>query len=133
MLMPPEITEDPKPTTLRIEYPYMPPKELRGNSSTRWQQKSGVKNQFQDATIFRLREQNPEPMEKVNVKYIAYWCGQKIDPDNLIIGMKYALDCLTIEGIIKDDNSDFVQSITAEYHRVPRRNEIKLVMEVTEI
>ena len=117
---------------LRIEYPYMPPKELRGNSSTRWQQKSGVKNQFQDATIFRLREQNPEPMKKVNVKYIAYWCGQKIDPDNLIIGMKYALDCLTIEGIIKDDNSDFVQSITPEYHQVKTRKEVKLIMEVTE-
>ena len=131
--MPPEITEDPKPTTLRIEYPYMPPKELRGNSSMDWGPKIKIKNQFQDATIFRLREQNPEPMDQVNVKYIAYWCGKPIDRDNLVTGMKYALDCLTIEGIIKDDNPDIVKDISTEFHQVPHKDQVKLIMEVTEV
>jgi len=131
--MPPEITEDPKPTTLRIEYPYMPPKELRGNSRTGWKARIKIKEMFQDNTIFRLLEQDPEPMEQVTVKYIAYYCGKPIDRDNLTMGMKYALDCVVKQKIIKDDSPDIVRGITVEYHRVLRRNQVRLVMEVTEI
>jgi len=118
---------------LRIEYPYMPPKELRGNSRTGWKARNQIKKVFQDNTIFRLLELDPEPMDQVSVKYIAHYCGKPIDRDNLTMGMKYALDCLVKQKIIKDDSPDVVKELITEYHRVPHKDQVKLIMEVTEI
>ena len=66
---------------ITITYPYMPPKELRGNSRSHWGDKKKWKDFFQEATIWRLREQDPKPMDKVTIKYTAYYCGRPIDID----------------------------------------------------
>ena len=118
---------------ITITYPYMPPKELRGNSRSHWGDKKKWKDFFQEATIWRLREQDPKPMDKVNIKYTAYYCGRPIDIDNLITGMKYAQDCLTIQGIIPDDSPDHIKNVSVEYHRVKHKRQVQLVMEVTEV
>jgi len=117
---------------LTITYPYMPPKELRGNSRTHWRAKVGVKQQFQEVTIWKLREQDPKPMDQINIHYTAYYCGRPIDHDNLIMGMKPAVDCLTLEGIIPDDSPDHIKNVSIEYHRVPHKKDVSLVMQITE-
>ena len=119
--------------TIRIEYSEMPPKELRGNSRAHWAARFKPKEELQNTTVFELRRQDCPSMGQINVKYIAYWCGKPIDRDNLIIGMKAALDCFVIEGIIEDDNPNYVKSIEVEYHRVRHTKDVKLIMEVSEV
>ena len=124
--------------TIRIEYSEMPPKELRGNSRAHWTARLKPKKELKENTkdgilLAMLRDQHFSPMKKVNVKYIAYWCGKPIDRDNLIIGMKHALDCFVIDGIIEDDNPNYVKSIEVEYHRVRHTKDVKLIMEVSEV
>ena len=104
--------------SFQIEYDEMPPKELRGNSRTHWTGKLKPKRRLQDTTIAKLREIDPGYMGKVKIKYTAYYAGLPIDIDNLITGMKYAQDCLAIEGIITDDNPEHVVGMEVEYHRV---------------
>ena len=118
---------------IRIEYSEMPPKELRGNSRAHWAAKLKPKENLQNTTLFELRRQDCPSMGQINVKYIAYWCSKPIDRDNLIIGMKAALDCFVIDGIIEDDNPNYVKSIEVEYHRVPHKKDVKLIMEVSEV
>ena len=117
----------------QIEYDQMPHKDLRGNSRAQWFKKIRPKKDLQMETMIKLREVNPVPMSKVQIRYIAYYCGKPIDADNLIMGMKHAQDVLAIEGIIEDDNPTYVTLAPPEYHRVKTRKEVKLIMEVTEI
>ena len=119
--------------SFQIEYDEMPPKELRGNSRTQWRGKLKPKRRLQDTTIAKLREIDPGYMGKVKIKYTAYYSGLPIDIDNLITGMKYAQDCLAIEGIITDDNPEHVVGMEVEYHRVPTKRDIKLIMEVKKV
>ena len=117
-----------------IEYDHMPDKALRGNSrANHWGQKQTPKKALQVETMIKLREVDPPPMGKVQVRYIAYYCGTAIDHDNLVTGMKYAQDMLVKEEIIKDDSPTYVKGAATEYHRVKTRKEVKLIMEVTEI
>jgi len=118
----------------QIEYDHMPDKALRGNSrANHWGQKIKPKKVLQIETMIKLREVDPPPMDKINIKYFVYYCGKPIDHDNLIMGMKYAQDMLVEEGIIKDDNPTYIKGAATEYHRVKTKKEIKLIMEVTEI
>ena len=117
----------------QIEYDQMPHKDLRGNSRAQWFKKIRPKKDLQMETLIKLREVNPVPMSKVQIRYIAYYCGKPIDSDNLIMGMKYAQDMLVKEGIIEDDSPIYVQGLATEYHQVKTRKEVKLIMEVTEI
>jgi len=118
--------------TIRLEWDYMPPPELRGNSRAHWSVRHKITKQFKEATTWRLMEINPDRMDKVKIKYIAHWCGKPIDADNLIKGMKPALDALTEYGLIEDDNPEFVKGIEVEYHRVKQKKQIKMIMEVSE-
>ena len=117
---------------IKLVWEYMPPKELRGNSRAHWAVRNKFTKMFKESTIFRLMEVNPEPMDKIRVKYIAHWCGKPIDADNLIKGMKPALDALTEYGLIEDDNPEYVKGIEVEYHRVKHRKHVGLIMEITE-
>jgi Holliday junction resolvase RusA-like endonuclease len=117
---------------VRLEWDYMPPPELRGNSRAHWSVRHKITKQFKEATTWRLMEIDPDPMDKVKIKYIAHWCGKPIDADNLIKGMKPALDALTEYGLIEDDNPEFVKGIEVEYHRVKQKKQIKMIMEVSE-
>ena len=47
--------------------------------------------------------------------------------------MKYAQDCLTIQGIIPDDSPEHINSVSVEYQRVKTKKEVQLIMEVTEV
>tara|TARA_B100001029_G_C14890101_1_gene354915 strand:- start:162 stop:527 length:366 start_codon:yes stop_codon:yes gene_type:complete len=116
-----------------IEFDHMPPKELRGNSRAYWAQKIAPKRAFQDETIIKLREINPGFMGKIKILYKAFYSGKPIDIDNLITGMKYAQDCLQLEGVIEDDTPDHVISVSVEYQRVKTMKEVKLIMEVTKV
>ena len=69
---------------VRLEWDYMPPKELRGNSRVHWSVRHRKTKQFKESAYFRLMEQDPNPMNKVRVKYIAHYCGTPIDADNLV-------------------------------------------------
>ena len=91
-------------TAVRIEWDYMPPPALRGNSRAHWRVVQKKTQQFKESAYLRLKEQDPDPMDKVRVKYTAYLCGKPIDADNLVKGMKPALDALTEYGLIEDDN-----------------------------
>ena len=117
---------------VRLEWDYMPPPELRGNSRAHWSVRHKITKQFKESTTWRLMEIDPDPMDKVKIKYIAHWCGKPIDADNLIKGMKPALDALTEYGLIEDDNPEFVKGIEVEYHRVKQKKQIKMIMEVSE-
>ena len=121
---------------LTITYPFMPPAELRGNSRSHWRAKNAKKKEFQELTFWYMHRQNEplaEPMNKVNIKYTAHYCGKPIDIDNLITGMKYAQDCLTIQGIIPDDSPEHINSVSVEYQRVKTKKEVQLIMEGTEV
>ena len=124
---------DRRPKRFQIEYDHMPDKALRGNSRAHWAAKIKPKEALQDETMFKLRTVRAPAMDKVRIKYIAYYCGKPIDSDNLIMGMKYAQDMLVEGKIIKDDNPTYVQGLATEYHRVKTKKEVKLIMEVTEI
>ena len=117
---------------VRLEWDYMPPPELRGNSRAHWSVRHKITKQFKESTKWRLMEIGPDRMDKVKIKYIAHWCGKPIDADNLIKGMKPALDALTEYGLIEDDNPEFVKGIEVEYHRVKHKKQIKMIMEVSE-
>ena len=117
----------------QIEYDQMPHRDLRGNSRAHRGEKLKAKEALQDETMFKLRMVRAPAMDKVRIKYIAYYCGKPIDSDNLIMGMKYAQDMLVEGKIIKDDNPTYVQGPLTEYHRVKTKKEVKLIMEVTEI
>ena len=110
----------------------MPPRQIRGNSRAHWTVLHKFTKTFKEGTIFRLMQLDPKPMNKIRVKYIAYWCGKPIDADNLIKGMKPALDALTEYGLIKDDSPEYVKGIEVEYHRVPHKHQIEMIMEITE-
>ena len=77
----------------------------------------------------RLMEIDPEPMDKIRIKYIAYYAGKPVDEDNLTFGMKPALDALTEYGLIKDDSPEYVKGIEVEYHRVKHRKHVGLIMD----
>ena len=119
-----------------LEWPYMPPKMLRPNFSPRNENqaraRSRIKRDFQDNTIYRIREQNPDPMNRVTIKYIARHSKKPMDPDNLVASMKFALDCLTIEGIITDDGPNYVTIDPPEFIKVPHNHLQGITMQVTE-
>ena len=116
---------------IKIEYAEMPPSLLRGNSRGTWRQKLKPKQVWEDKTLIRIREQNFKPIQgKAELQYTAYYCGTAIDNDNLVIGMKCALDMFTREGLIKDDGPDYIGILPVIYHRVPHRNQVRLVMEI---
>ena len=111
----------------------MPHRDLRGNSRAHWAAKIKPKKALQVETMIKLREVEAMPMSKVQIRYIAYYCGKPIDHDNLIMGMKYAQDMLVKAKIVKDDSPTYVKGDETEYHRVKTKKEVKLIMEVTEI
>ena len=117
---------------IKLVWAYMPPRQIRGNSRAHWRVRHQLSKSFKEGTIFRLMQLDPEPMDKIRVKYIAYWCGKRVDEDNLIIGMKPALDALTKYGLIKDDSPEYVKGIEVEYHRVKHRHQVEMIMEITE-
>ena len=99
---------------MRIEYDRMPPAPLRPNSGSSW-------------------EQRQKPIKGyAEVQYTVYHCDKPIDNDNLVAGMKYALDCFTDEGLIVDDGPDYIGIPKVIYHKVPHRNQVRLVMEIKE-
>jgi len=117
---------------IKLVWEYMPPKELRGNSRAHWAVRNKFTKMFKESAYMRLMEIDPEPMDKIRIKYIAYYSGKPVDSDNLIIGMKPALDALTEYGLIKDDSPEYVKGIEVEYHRVKHRKHVGLIMEITE-
>jgi len=119
--------------SIRIEYDEMPPAPLRPNSGSTWQQKQGPKKRLQEYTLILIRQENFKPIKGyAEVQYTAYFCGTPIDNDNLVTGMKYALDCFTDEGLIVDDGPDYIGIPKVIYHKVPHRNQVRLVMEIKE-
>ena len=121
-----------KKEPIKLVWAYMPPRQIRGNSRAHWTVRHKFTKTFKEGTIFRLMQLDPKPMNKIRVKYIAYWCGKPIDADNLIKGMKPALDALTEYGLIEDDNPEYVKGIEVEYHRVPHKHQVEMIMEITE-
>ena len=117
---------------IRLEWPFLPPSELRGNSRSHHQAKAKIMATFKESTHFRIMEQDPDPMKMVLVRYTGYCCKPLPDEDNLTIGMKGALDAFTEYGVIDDDSSDYVMDITTTIIRVAHRNQQGMVMEVEE-
>ena len=110
----------------------MPPRQIRGNSRAHWRVRHQLSKSFKEGTIFRLMQLDPEPMDKIRIKYIAYYSGKPVDEDNLTFGMKPALDALTEYGLIKDDSPEYVKGIEVEYYRVKHRHQVEMIMEITE-
>ena len=117
---------------VRLEWPFLPPAGLRGNARVHHQAKAKLMATFKESAFFRIKKQNPDPMDKVLVRYIGYCCAPLPDRDNLAIGMKGALDAFTEYGVIKDDSSNYVLDISTKIIRVPHRKEQGMVMEVEE-
>ena len=80
---------------VRLEWPFLPPAGLRGNSRAHHQAKAKMMATFKESALFRIMEQGPDPMDKVLVRYTGYSCWPLPDEDNLTIGMKGALDAFT--------------------------------------
>lgn len=127
------------PKSLSIEFPFMPPTELRGNGRpAHWAVRNRKVAELRAATAWRLRELDifdaqdgtPAYFDKAVVKYTAHYCGKPIDRDGLIQGMKAALDEVVAKRVVWDDNPRHVTGIQVEYVRVKHRGEVKLVMEV---
>ena len=117
---------------IRLEWPFLPPAQLRGNARAHHQVKAKIMATFKESALFRIMKQGPDPMDKVLVRYIGYCCAPLPDRDNLAIGMKGALDAFTEYGVIKDDSSNYVLDISTKIIRVPHRKEQGMVMEVEE-
>ena len=119
--------------TIKLEWDYMPPPQLRGNSRASWQEKLHIKNAYIDSAIIRLRQEDWEPMDKARITYHVYWCQKPIDRDNLHNGCKYLQDALVHEGLLKDDNPDILLDSTFEYTRVAKKKDVRFIMEIIEV
>ena len=117
---------------IKLVWEYMPPRQIRGNSRAHWTIRHKFTKMFKESAYMRLMEIDPEPMDKIRIKYIAYYSGKPVDEDNLTFGMKPALDALTEYGLIKDDSPEYVKGIEVEYHRVPHKHQVGMIMEITE-
>jgi len=129
------MTQPPDTVTLSIYLPYAPPRVLCGNGRpAHWAVKNRASNDFHDSVCAMAREIAPtEPLAAVVVKYVSMYCGKQLDRDNLIIGMKPALDALTTARVIEDDSPEFVKDIKVEYERVPHRDQMGVRMEIIEV
>ena len=109
------------------------PRELEANTNYHWGQRHAKVEAVQEATIARIRQILPRPeqfIEPVVVIYKLYWCGSKPDPDNLIYRMKPVLDCFVNEGILRDDGPDEIDAFLPRYERVPKRTQVKTVVQI---
>jgi len=124
--------------TIRIEWNSMKASELSGNNLRRHHpmMRHRKEQQLLNDTIAMLKdmELSPwSPMQQVRIKFIAYYCGKPLDPDNLIAGMKYAVDGVVAAGVIPDDGPAHLLGFDVEYHKMHRMKDRRLAMEITEV
>ena len=121
--------------TVRIEFPFMPPEELRGNArNAHWAVRHRKTKELREATAWRLLELGKLPrFKKAEIQYTAYYCGKAIDPDGLVMGMKACLDEMVQAQVVPDDGPGYVSILTPVYHRVAHRDDVRLVVELQEV
>ena len=122
---------------IRLQWDTMKASELSPNNASRHHhmQLAKKRKQLKRDTEFMLRDADLPawtPMNRIRIKYIAYHCDKPLDPDNLIAGMKYAVDGMVAAGVVPDDNPYHIAGYDVEYEKVPHRTDIKLVMEIKE-
>jgi hypothetical protein len=123
---------------IRLEWNSMIASELSPNNASRHHhmQLAKKRKKLKNDTTLMLKdvEMPPwSPMDKVTIKYIAYYCGKPLDRDNLIAGMKSIVDGVVAAGVIPDDGPDHLLGFDVEYHKMHRMKDRRLAMEITEV
>ena len=123
---------------IRLEWNSMIARELSPNNASRHHHMQLAKKRKKlknDTTLMLKDVEIPpwSPMDKVTIKYIAYYCGKPLDRDNLIAGMKSIVDGVVEAGVIPDDNPDHVLDYDVEYKQVRHLKDRRLVMEIKEV
>ena len=94
-----------------------------------------LKKQQQRDTLFMLLDRELgswRPMEYAHIRYTSYWCGQRMDEDNIIGGMKYILDAVVLSELLINDSRDYIKILPVEFVKVPHKSDIKFTMEIIE-
>ncbi len=97
-------------TTTTLQMYWIPPKEVRGNSTAHWRTKANVTHRVRQSAIEHLLAELPNftyYTRKVLITFqFHHW--RKIDHDNLAIGMKPFVDGLVDSEMFIDDDPDHV-------------------------
>lgn len=89
--------------------------------------RSERKRKVQQLVYYEALKTKRHRLEKCRLIFTAYFKGKrKHDPDNLYV--KPMIDALILAGIIEDDNSNIVQSVTLQC--VTEAEEEKVVIEI---
>lgn len=76
-----------------------------------------MKKDNQEAVQWAIRAARINPMSgKVNVKVTWYERDMRRDKDNIRFGVKFILDALVAEGIIKNDSWTYIGELRDEYY-----------------
>ena len=118
---------------IRIELPWIPPAEVRGNSRAHYQAKARKVRELRESGYFLTREamDGRGPLEKVRVSYeFHHW--RKIDRLNLLVGLKGFEDGMVDAGLVADDDPDHWEYGVVAFQKVPKGKE-KTVIVVEEV
>jgi|TARA_Y100000310_G_scaffold17886_1_gene17671 hypothetical protein len=121
------------PRSIILEFPFLPPPELRGNTRAHWAAIANKKQDIKDAVWGRLdRIGHVWKMPAAALEVTAYWCGKPIDRDNFTYGLKAYIDAIVEYGILEDDSPEYIRGIVVDYVRVKHRDEVRMVLEIQE-
>lgn len=136
----------PVTASITIEIPGITPHELSKSYMGHWRKRhSAFQAAKQLAEILwgvapmwtpswkDIGEVEARPWGRVTVEYKSYWCGKKLDRDNLILRCSAYLDAAVSVGIIVDDASENVADPVTSYERVQHRSEAKTVVTIREV
>lgn len=129
-----------EPRKVSITLP-LPGPELRGNKRghTRWTPASYKELKEDTILLFFNAVQDSnwntpyEPFTQANVLYDYYYFGQAADPDNVVTGMKAALDGAEDCGIIKNDGPRCVVSLSIKAQRAESKEDVRVEMQIAEV
>jgi len=111
---------------LILEWEYIPPAEVRGNSRAHRFKRSRTVRTMRDSAYAQAR--GHAAMDRCSIK-LEFWHWRKIDLDNLLIGAKPWVDGLVDANVVADDSPDHVRLEAPEFHKC-LKGESKTIMEV---
>lgn len=91
---------------------------------------SKAKKLYAEEIIRQVRESTIR-FNRVNIRLLVYPpTRRRVDLDNLIIHLKFALDALVSQDILKDDNYTIVKDINFQFKKIDKENpRVEIILE----
>lgn len=118
-------------TTLTVRIPHLPDRRLSPNARVVWQQRYIAAQEAKDEAqaIVRAETVRGKPWELVAVTIT--WRSEdkrRRDWDNLLAATKPYLDGMVAAGVMADDSTQAVLSLSLEYERLAHRDETEITV-----